>query len=98
MTALWIFRCHFEAHRPTGQVALGLLFGGIAGNLLDRLLPSRQHVIDFIEEANESEGHNRGPDERDDDDRSVSRYPEEQAMHDVKQRRHRPARENEKLA
>ena len=48
MVALWIFRRHFEAHRPLGQLALGLLFGGIAGNLLDRLLPSRQHVIDFI--------------------------------------------------
>ncbi|MBX3731424.1 MAG: signal peptidase II [Verrucomicrobiae bacterium] len=46
--ALWVFRSHFEAGRPAGQVALGFLFGGIAGNLLDRLLPSRQHVIDFI--------------------------------------------------
>lgn len=48
MVALWIFRRHFEAHRPLGQVALGLLFGGISGNLLDRVLPSRQHVIDFL--------------------------------------------------
>ena len=56
MTALWVFRRHFEAHRPTGQVALGLLFGGIAGNLLDRLLPSRQHVIDFIRFYLESRG------------------------------------------
>lgn len=48
MAALWIFRRHFEAHRLWGQMALGLLFGGIAGNLLDRLLPSRNHVIDFI--------------------------------------------------
>ena len=48
MVALWIFRRHFEAHRVTGQIALGLLFGGIAGNLTDRLLPSRQHVIDFL--------------------------------------------------
>ena len=31
-----------------GQIAFGLIFGGIAGNLLDRLLPSRQQVIDFI--------------------------------------------------
>lgn len=46
--ALWIFRRHFEAHRLAGQAALGLLFGGIAGNLCDRLLPSRQHVIDFL--------------------------------------------------
>jgi signal peptidase II len=48
MVALWVFRRHFEAHRLGGQVALGLLFGGIAGNLTDRLMPSRQHVIDFI--------------------------------------------------
>lgn len=46
--ALWIFRRHFEAHRRAGQWALGLLFGGIAGNFLDRVLPSRGHVIDFI--------------------------------------------------
>lgn len=48
VVALWLFRSHFEAHRPLGQAALGLLFGGITGNLLDRLLPSRQHVIDFL--------------------------------------------------
>ena len=48
MVALWIFRRHFEAHRTLGQVALGFLFGGITGNLLDRVLPSRQHVIDFL--------------------------------------------------
>ncbi len=48
MVALWIFRRHFESHRVTGQIALALLFGGIAGNLFDRLLPSRQHVVDFI--------------------------------------------------
>jgi len=48
VVALWVFRRHFEADRPLGQVALGFLFGGITGNLLDRLLPSRQHVIDFL--------------------------------------------------
>lgn len=48
MVALWIFRRHFEAGRPGGQVALGLLFGGILGNLCDRLIPSRRHVIDFL--------------------------------------------------
>ena len=31
-----------------GQISLGLIFGGIVGNLIDRLLPSRQHVIDFL--------------------------------------------------
>jgi signal peptidase II len=46
--ALWTFRRHFEADRIPGQIALGLLFGGIAGNLLDRILPARRHVIDFL--------------------------------------------------
>lgn len=45
---LFLTRHHFEAHTPSGQWAFGLIFGGIAGNLLDRLLPSRQQVIDFI--------------------------------------------------
>ena len=48
MIALWIYRRHFGVERPLGQLALGLLFGGIVGNLLDRVLPSRRHVIDFI--------------------------------------------------
>ena len=48
MVALWIYRRHFEVARPLGQLSLGLLFGGILGNVLDRLMPSRRHVIDFI--------------------------------------------------
>src|SRR5437867_452785 len=48
LLALCFFRHHFNTQRLPGQVALGLLFGGIMGNLVDRLLPSRQHVIDFI--------------------------------------------------
>jgi signal peptidase II len=46
MFALWFFRAHFEFHRRQGQVALGLLFGGIAGNLVDRLM--HEHVVDFL--------------------------------------------------
>jgi signal peptidase II len=46
--ALWYWRHHFEAQRPMGQLALGLLFGGTIGNLVDRLLPARQHVVDFL--------------------------------------------------
>lgn len=46
--ALWWGRRHFESERTPGQVALGLLFGGIAGNLVDRLLPGRHHVVDFL--------------------------------------------------
>ena len=41
-------RHHFDPHTLGGQVALGLIFGGIIGNLIDRLLPSRRHVIDFL--------------------------------------------------
>lgn len=48
VAALWYWRHHFEAHRLAGQVALGLLFGGTLGNLVDRLLPSRRHVVDFL--------------------------------------------------
>lgn len=48
LAALFIFRHHFDAHTKLGQVALGLLFGGICGNLVDRLLPTRYHVIDFL--------------------------------------------------
>jgi signal peptidase II len=46
MVALWFFRRHFEYHRVAGQAALGLLFGGIAGNLLDRV--RHDHVVDFL--------------------------------------------------
>jgi len=43
---LYLTRHHFDAHTLPGQVALGLIFGGIVGNLLDRVF--RRHVIDFI--------------------------------------------------
>lgn len=48
LVILFLSRHHFESHTLTGQVAFGMIFGGIVGNLTDRLLPSRQHVIDFI--------------------------------------------------
>ena len=41
-------RHHFQAHTLAGQVAFGLIFGGIAGNLTDRLLPDRHAVVDFL--------------------------------------------------
>ncbi len=46
--ALFLTRHHFESHTLSGQIAFGLIFGGIAGNLTDRLLPSRHAVVDFI--------------------------------------------------
>jgi signal peptidase II len=41
-------RHHFHAHTLMGQIAFGLIFGGIAGNLTDRLLPGRRAVVDFL--------------------------------------------------
>jgi signal peptidase II len=49
LVALFILfhsRHHFEAHTLTGQVALGLIFGGIIGNLTDRLRAG--YVTDFL--------------------------------------------------
>jgi signal peptidase II len=46
MLALWRWRRQFEYHHRLGQIALGLLFGGIVGNLLDRIV--HEHVVDFL--------------------------------------------------
>ncbi len=46
--ALFLTRHHFDSHTLAGQIAFGLIFGGIAGNLTDRLLPGRHAVVDFI--------------------------------------------------
>ena len=46
--ALFLTRHHFDVDRLSGQIAFGLIFGGIAGNLTDRLLPTRHAVVDFI--------------------------------------------------
>jgi signal peptidase II len=43
---LFFSKHHFESHRLMGQFALGLIFGGIVGNLIDRL--TVKHVIDFL--------------------------------------------------
>lgn len=48
LVALYFTRHHFNAHTLTGQVAFGLVFGGILGNLTDRLLPGRHAVVDFL--------------------------------------------------
>ena len=48
VVALFLTRHHFDSHTLAGQIAFGLIFGGIAGNLTDRLLPSRHAVVDFI--------------------------------------------------
>ena len=46
--ALFLTRHHFDSHTLAVQIAFGLIFGGIAGNLTDRLLPSRHAVVDFL--------------------------------------------------
>jgi len=46
LVALFLTRHHFDSHTLIGQIAFGLIFGGIAGNLADRMI--RHEVIDFI--------------------------------------------------
>jgi signal peptidase II len=48
LVVLYLTRHHFSAHRLAGQFAFGLIFGGITGNLTDRLLPGRHAVVDFL--------------------------------------------------
>jgi signal peptidase II len=48
LVALFLTRHHFDTHTLAGQIAFGLIFGGIAGNLTDRLLPDRHEVVDFL--------------------------------------------------
>lgn len=43
---LYMNRAIFGVHHLLGQIALGLMLGGILGNLIDRLRV--QHVIDFL--------------------------------------------------
>jgi signal peptidase II len=46
LAGLFFWRRHFHIQNALGQISLGLIFGGIAGNLVDRL---RYHkVIDFL--------------------------------------------------
>lgn len=46
LLGLFLGRRHFDFHTLPGQIALGLMFGGILGNLIDRW--HVRHVIDFI--------------------------------------------------
>ncbi len=48
LVALFLARHQFQAHTLAGQLAFGLIFGGILGNLTDRLLPGRHAVVDFL--------------------------------------------------
>src|SRR3954467_8851636 len=46
LVVLYFSRHHFDARTLLGQVAFGLICGGIVGNLIDRLRVG--HVIDFL--------------------------------------------------
>ena len=46
LSALIRFRHHFEIDTNIGKIAMGMLIGGIIGNMIDRF--AYQHVIDFI--------------------------------------------------
>ena len=46
LVALLFTRRHFEVDDPLGRVAIGLILGGILGNLTDRL--RIDHVVDFL--------------------------------------------------
>jgi signal peptidase II len=41
-------RRHFHVHTLLGQISLGLICGGILGNLFDRIDPDRRQVVDFL--------------------------------------------------
>jgi signal peptidase II len=46
LALLFFARDQFDAHTRRGQIALGLIFGGILGNVVDRL--QYGHVVDFL--------------------------------------------------
>ena len=46
LVVLYFSRHHFDSRTLLGQIAFGLIFGGIIGNLVDRIF--RGHVIDFF--------------------------------------------------
>lgn len=46
LVVLFLTRHHFDIHTRGGQISLGFIFGGILGNLCDRLL--HNHVTDFL--------------------------------------------------
>jgi signal peptidase II len=46
LVVLFLSRHHFESGTWLGQLAFGLIFGGIFGNLIDRVRAG--HVIDFL--------------------------------------------------
>lgn len=46
LLVLFLTRHHFDIHTTGGQTSLGLIFGGVTGNLVDRF--TQGHVVDFL--------------------------------------------------
>ena len=46
LVGLMLWRRHFHVETILGQISLGLICGGIAGNLVDRI--ARHEVVDFL--------------------------------------------------
>jgi len=46
LVILFLYRHYFDSRSLTGQIALGFIFGGITGNLIDRIRFG--HVVDFL--------------------------------------------------
>lgn len=46
LVILFFTRHHFDSRTRLGQIAFGLIIGGIIGNLIDRII--RGHVVDFL--------------------------------------------------
>lgn len=49
LVVIAVFRRSFQIHLPGNRIALGLLAGGIAGNVVDRFRYG--HVVDFLDFA-----------------------------------------------
>ena len=49
LISIYLFRHKLELHKRNIQIAFGLISGGIAGNLTDRIFRQPAEVVDFID-------------------------------------------------
>ena len=49
LCSIFVFRSQLEIIKPTNQIIFGLICGGIAGNLIDRVFREPAAVVDFID-------------------------------------------------
>jgi signal peptidase II len=49
LICIFVFRKSLELHKPSLQIIFGLICGGIAGNLCDRIFRNPAEVVDFID-------------------------------------------------